>query len=151
MKYVESLSHHNCMWYSDSILFQVYMMTTFEVTSQNVFSHARIMVIGVSKDLKCPMRKSILQTIESLAFYRFHEKNIIFFETFLWSFLWAILHLGCLMSCYYYKCLKCIRYMCKWVYGFSRRYGKIFHELKRYYCASMHVHFVHCKTLDIIC
>ena len=66
------------MWISDSIYlikFQVYMVTTFEVTSQNVFSHARVMVIGVSKDLKCPMRKSILQTIESLASIFFTKKK----------------------------------------------------------------------------
>ena len=41
----------------------------------------------------CPMRKTILpiiRDIEPTAF--FMKKKIIFFETFLWSFLWAILH-----------------------------------------------------------
>ena len=31
-------------------------------------------------------------------FFHFHEKNIIFFETFLEPFLWTILHLDCLWS-----------------------------------------------------
>ena len=42
-----------------------------------------------------PMRKWLLWISRGSNLLSFHRKNIIFFETFLWSFLWAILHQDC--------------------------------------------------------
>ena len=54
LKFVESLMHYICFWHANSIYvskFQVNMVTNNEVIRQNVFSHARVMVIGVGSDL----------------------------------------------------------------------------------------------------
>ena len=39
-----------------------------------------------------PMRKALVRIIRELKLLSFSWKNIIFFETFFWPFLWAILH-----------------------------------------------------------
>ena len=52
MKYVDSLIHHSCVWNSIYLSkFQVNTVTNIEVMRQNVLSHARVMVVGVSSDL----------------------------------------------------------------------------------------------------
>ena len=46
--------HVNCVWHTKSICptkFQVNTVRNIEVIRQNLFSHARVMVIGVSSDL----------------------------------------------------------------------------------------------------
>ena len=46
---------YNYVWHAKSIYptkFQVYTVTNSEVIRHNVLSHARVMVIGVSSDLK---------------------------------------------------------------------------------------------------
>ena len=42
-----------------------------------------------------PMQKTLVCIIRELKLLSFSWKNIIFFETFLWPFLWAILHYDC--------------------------------------------------------
>ena len=52
--YEDSLMHYNYVWHIKSIYptkFQVNSVTHIEVIRQNVFSHARVMVIGVSSYL----------------------------------------------------------------------------------------------------
>ena len=55
MKYVESLMYYICAWHANFIYlskFQINTVTNVEVITQNVFSHTRVMVIGVGSDLK---------------------------------------------------------------------------------------------------
>ena len=55
LKYVDSLMHCICVLYANSIYlskFQVNIVANNEVIRQNVFSHARVMVIGVGGDLR---------------------------------------------------------------------------------------------------
>ena len=47
--------HYNCVWHTKSICptkFQVNTVTLIGVIRQNLLSHARVTVIGVSSDLK---------------------------------------------------------------------------------------------------
>ena len=47
--------HHNYVWHIKSIYptkFQVNTVKNIEVILKNVFSHARVMIIGVSSDLE---------------------------------------------------------------------------------------------------
>ena len=47
--------HYNCAWYTKFIYptnCQVYTETHIDVIRQNAFSHASVMVIGVSRDFK---------------------------------------------------------------------------------------------------
>ena len=46
--------HYNCIWHTKPIYlshFQIDTISNIEVIRQNVFRHARVMVIGVSCDL----------------------------------------------------------------------------------------------------
>ena len=55
LKFVDGLVHYICLRYINSTYvskFQVNTITNIEVIRQNVFSHARVIVIGVSSDLK---------------------------------------------------------------------------------------------------
>ena len=52
--------HYNCIWHTKLIYlsnFQIDMITNNEVIRQNMFSHARVMVIGVSGDLNKVLNK----------------------------------------------------------------------------------------------
>ena len=52
--------HNNCIWHTKPIYlsnFQIDTITNIEVIRQNVFSHARVMVIGVSCDLNKVLNK----------------------------------------------------------------------------------------------
>ena len=52
--------HYNCIWHTKPIYlsnFQIDMITNIEVIRQNVFCHARVMVIGVSCDLNKVLNK----------------------------------------------------------------------------------------------
>ena len=52
--------HYNCIWHTKPIYlsnFQIDTITNIEVIRQNVFSHARVMVIGVSCDLNKVLNK----------------------------------------------------------------------------------------------
>ena len=47
--------HYICVWHANSSYlskFHVNVVTNIEVIRQNVFSHARVMVIGVGRDIK---------------------------------------------------------------------------------------------------
>ena len=52
--------HYNCIWHTKSIYFsnfQIDMITNIEVIRHNVFSHAIVIVIGVSCDLNKVLNK----------------------------------------------------------------------------------------------
>ena len=56
LKGVDSLMYFICTRLTKTIYvskFQVITVMNIEVNRQNVFSHARVMVIGASSDLKC--------------------------------------------------------------------------------------------------
>ena len=54
--YIDIFMHYNCIWHTKSIYkmysskFQVNMVTNTEAIRQNVISHTRVMVTGVSSD-----------------------------------------------------------------------------------------------------
>ena len=53
--------HYNCTWHTKPIYlsrFQLDTITNIEVIRQNVFRHARVMVIGVSCDLNKVLNKA---------------------------------------------------------------------------------------------
>ena len=58
--------HYNCIWHTKPIYlsnFQIVTITTIEVLRQNVFSRARVMVIGVSCDLNKVLNKASYSVI----------------------------------------------------------------------------------------
>ena len=55
LKYVDNLSHHNCVWRTNIIYFSKFQentVTNIEGIGLNVFSHAIFKLIGVSSDPK---------------------------------------------------------------------------------------------------
>ena len=55
LKYVDNLSHHNCVWRTNIIYLskiQENTVTNIEGIGQDAFSHAIVMFIGVSSDSK---------------------------------------------------------------------------------------------------
>ena len=58
--------HYNCIWHTKLIYlsnFQIDTISNIEVIRQNVFRHARIMVIGVSCDLNKVLNKASYSVI----------------------------------------------------------------------------------------
>ena len=56
--------------------------------SINTFDSRLLSVLGIEQNI---LRWLTGRLGTSLHYYLFHRKNIVVFETFLWSFLWAIL------------------------------------------------------------
>ena len=78
--------HYNCVWHIKSIYstkFQVNTVTNNEVIWKTVFRHARVMVIGVSSDLKLPtLQQRRLKTKLSCAGYGTSNQCILTSSSF---------------------------------------------------------------------
>ena len=55
LKCTDIKMYYICIWHVNSIYFsqfQVYAVTNIEVIRQNAFCHAKVILIGVSRDLR---------------------------------------------------------------------------------------------------
>ena len=102
--------HYNYVWHIKSIYpnkFQINTVKNIEVIWENVFSHARVMVIVVSNDLKPP--SELLLTISRLFFFR--ESFLLF--TFHVFIIVSCLFLVALLSpvgkglTFWFSCVRC--------------------------------------------
>ena len=78
LKFVDSLMHVICVRHTNSTYiskFQVNTVTNIEVIRQNVFSHARVMVIGVRSDLKHQQNRHLCDSILLFVFYNVNDDH----------------------------------------------------------------------------
>ena len=64
--------HYNCIWHTKPLYlsnFQIDTISNIEVIRQNVFRHARVMVIGVSCDLNKVLNSALYSVIFPQIFF----------------------------------------------------------------------------------